>query len=44
VWIDPEQLGVIGRFGHREDPAGISGEQYIGRQPNQNSTPVTPDF
>jgi len=39
--IDPEQLGVIGRFGHGEDTGGVGGEQKFGGQPNQASAPFT---
>ena len=33
--IDPEQLWVVGRFGHREDPGGIGTDQDLGGQPQQ---------
>jgi len=32
VRIDPEQLGVVCRLGHRKDAAGIGGEQDLGEE------------
>src|SRR5262249_62327625 len=37
VRIDPEQLRVVCRFRHREDPGGVSGEQQIRGQPEHGS-------
>jgi len=34
VRIDPEQLWVVGRFRHREDPGGIGFEQNVGGEPD----------
>jgi hypothetical protein len=33
--VDPEQLGIVGRFGHREDPGSVGPDQNIGGQPQQ---------
>src|ERR1700746_387194 len=33
--VAPEQLGIVGRFGHREDPGSVGPDQNIGGQPQQ---------
>jgi hypothetical protein len=40
-WIDPEQLLFVGRFRHREHPAGIGSKQKLWGQPKQTLSPVT---
>src|ERR1051326_7128213 len=34
--IDPEQLGIVGRFGHREDAGGIGAQQDLWAQRDQH--------
>jgi len=41
--INPEQLWVVRRFGHWEDPGCICGEQDVGGEPQRVSAPITPD-
>src|SRR5215469_6912478 len=33
--VDPEQLGIVGRFGHREDSGSVRADENIGGRPQQ---------
>ena len=39
--IDPEELGVVRRFGHREDAGGIGPQQDLGAQRDQHGFELT---